>query len=491
MTKRLVLVVALVASTMACKGSTSKSDEETRTPGGAEAAATPVEMGRDAIEQALVGLGINGRTLRIDLNQKGKGPQIRFAQAHLTGDMLLLETDDPKPRVWGFTRAGLDSKWVYDLLEPTMYPVGANADVAVLVSRHYAHAIETYTGRGALRFMTGGLAGETMPPKDLPFTPTGGAAVGNDTFYLPSLGNPMNNKNIEAFSLISGQRGWGYRTSAEILTTPVVGGPTTDPKLYLVTRTGHVICMDATNYGFPPAAERWQQLLEAGVEYDLHVTDDTDSEAGSVFLVDREGVVYCLNRITGGRRWTHATARTPRGGPSVFGPVCIVPMKQGLCAFDTVNVIYSLHVSGGPDDGKTRWVRSSQPATIAGVTFKLEGEVLTATGTGFRVDGNAPVERSALYDGSQVVAGASTIRIEDHGRRPLWQDKNYDAIVARIGEKLIAQKGTTLVALDMWTGEPVDEPRDLPGARLIPVNTSSASLYVVGGNAVIYAFFPR
>ena len=86
-----------------------------------------------------------------------------------------------------------------------------------------------------------------------------------------------------------------------------MGGPSTDPKLYFVTRTGLVTCMDATNYGFPPAGPtRWEMLLEAGVDYDLHVTEDSASDAGSAFLVDREGVVYCLNRITGARRWTHA-----------------------------------------------------------------------------------------------------------------------------------------------------------------------------------------
>jgi hypothetical protein len=489
MTKRLVLVVVLCATAMACKGSKSNKDNQTRTPSGAEA--SPTDVGLDSIQKALSGLGIDGRTLAIDLNRDRKGAAVRFAQAHLTGDMLLLETNDPKPRLWGFSRAGLQPKWVYDLLEPTMFPVGSNADVAVLVSRHYAHVVETFTGRTALRFIGGGLDGAPMPPKELPFTPTGGGAVGNDTFYLPSLGNPWNNKTIEAFSMITGQIGWGYRTSAEILTTPVVGGPTTDPKVYMVTRTGHVLCMDATNYGFQPGGTRWEQLLEAGVEYDLHVTDDTASEAGSVFLVDREGVVYCLNRITGGRRWTHATARTPRGGPKVFGPVCVFPMKQGFCAFDTVNVIYSLKIAGGSEDGKVRWVRSSQPATVDGVTFKLEGEVLTAVGKGIRVNGNAPVERASLFNGSQVVVGGTTITVEDHGSKPLWADKEYDAIVARIGDKLIAQKGTNLVALDIWTGEPAGPMQSVAGARLIPVNTTSANVYVVAGNAAVYAFFPR
>lgn len=490
MTKRLVLVAALVAMTTACKSSKKPHDEPTKTPGGAEAIA-PADVGLDAIQRALLGLGIDGRTLRIDLNQDRKGVAIRFAQAHLTSDMLLLETNDKKPRVYAFTRAGLQSKWASDLLEPTAFPVAANADVAVLVSRHYAHALETFTGRGALQFMGGGLEGVAMPPLELPFTPTGGAAVGNDTFYVPSLGNPRNNKTIESFSLITGTLGWGERTSAEILTTPVVAGPTTDPKLYLVTRTGHVQCMDATNYGFRPNGARWEELLEAGVEYDLCVTEDTASEAGSVFLVDREGVVYCLNRITGGRRWTHATARTPRGGPKVFGPVCVLPMKQGLSAFDTVNVIYGLAVEGGTEGGNTRWVRSGQPATLEGVTFKLEGEVLTAAGKAFRVNGGAPVERAPLYNGSQVVIGTTVITVADHGSKPLWSDKDYDGIVARIGDRLIAQKGTTLTVLNIWTGEPMSDVVNIAGARLVPVNTGSANLYLVAGNAVVYAFYPR
>jgi len=493
MTKRLVLVFAFVAATMACESSkTTKSsnDEQLRTPGGTEATAT-AGVGRDAVELALLDLGIKGSPLRIDLNQDRKGAALRFAQAHLIADLILLETNEAKPRLYAFTREGLQSRWASDLAEPTAFPVAANADVVVLVSQHYAHALETFTGRSALQFTSGGLEGIPMPPRELPFTPTGGAAVGNDTFYIPTLGSPRNNKTIESFSLITGTLGWGERTSAEILTTPVVGGPTTDPKLYLVTRTGHVQCMDATNYGYRPAGSRWEELLEAAVDYDLHVTEDSASDAGSVFIVDREGVVYCLNRITGTRRWTYATGRTARGGPKVFGPVCVVPMKQGICAFDTVNVIYALNVTGGPEDGTTRWVRSGQPATIQGVTFKLEGEVLTAGGKAFRVNGNQPVEQSALYNDAEVVIGPTVVHVVDHGRRPLWTDKDYDAIVARIGEKLIAQKGTTLVALDMWTGEPAGKAVNVPGMRLIPVNTSSANLYLVAGNAVIYGFFPR
>jgi hypothetical protein len=489
MTKRLVFV-AFVAATMACKSSTTSkpSDGQGRTPGGAEATAP---VGRDAIEIALMGLGIEGRPIRIDLNQGRKGEQLRFAQAHLTSELLLLETDEKKPRLYAFQRGSLQSRWASDLLEPTAFPVASNGDTVLLVSRHYAHCLEAFTGRGALQFMSGGLEGVTMPPRELPFTPTGGAAVGNDTFYIPSLGSPRNNKTIESFSGVTGQVGWGYRSAADILTTPVVGGASTDPKLYFVTRTGLVTCMDATNYGFPPAGPRWEQLLEAGVEYDPHVTEDTASDAGSVFVVDREGVVYCLNRITGARRWTHATSRAARGGPKVFGPVCVVPMKQGLLAFDTVNVIYGLTISGGAEDGKTRWVRSGQPATVQGVTFKLEGEVLTASGGSFRVNGNAPVDRAALYNDSEVLVGTTVIRVADHGSRPLWADKDYEAIVARIGEKLIAKKGDKLVALDMWTGEPAGDVVSVAGVRLVPVNTSSANLYLVGGSAVVYGFYPR
>jgi hypothetical protein len=490
MTKRLVFV-AVLAATMACKSSTTgkpKDEPKGGAPVGTESVAP---VGYDAVQTALMSLGIEGRPLRIDFNQKGTGEKLRFAQAHLTGDLLLLETGDKKPKLWAMERRSFQPKWTSDLFEATGFPVASNGETVVLVSPHYAHCLDTFSGNSALQFMSGGLEGTARPPRELPFTPTGGAAVGNDTFYIPSLGSPRNNKKIESFSMITGQVGWGYRPPGDILTTPVVGGPSTDPKIYFVTRTGLVTCMDATNYGFPPRGPRWEELLEAGVEYDLFVTEDSAADAGSVFAVDTEGVVYCLNRITGARRWTHATARQAAGAPKVFGPVCVVPMKQGLCCFDTVNVIYALKISGGPDDGKTRWVRSGQSATIQGVIFKLEGEVLTASGGSFRVNKNAPVERSALYNESEVVIGTTVVSVADHGSKPLWADKKYDAIVARLGEKLIAKAGGKLVAIDMWTGEPVGDEVTMPGVRLIPVNTGSANLYVVAGDAIVYAFFPR
>jgi len=491
MAKRLVLVAALIATMMACKGTKKTQHEEQGQISSGTEVTAPTAVGRDAVERALLNLGIEGSVLRIDLNEAREGADIRIAKTHLTRSLVLLETNDPKPRVFALTREGLQPRWVSDLMEPTAFPIGANPDVVVFVSRHYAHALETFTGRSAFQFTSGGLQGVRQPPRELPFTPTGGAAVGNDTFYIPSLGSPRNNKTIESFSLMTGSLGWGRRTSAEIMTTPRVGGPSADPKLYLVTRTGHVECMDATNYGFAPDGLRWEQLLEAGVDYDLFVTPDTAAEPGSVFLADREGVVYCLNRITGKRRWIHATGQTPRGGPKVFGPICVVPMQDGLCAFDAVNVMYGLTIEGGPEDGSLKWVRAGAPVVIEGVTFKIEGEVLTASGKQFRVNRNAPVQRSPLYNGSEVMIGNTVVRVADRGTAPLWSGKDYDEIVGRLGDMLVARKGTSLTVLNAWTGELAGNVSNIPGARLVPVNTTSANLFVIAGNATIYAFFPR
>ncbi|MHC4550896.1 MAG: FHA domain-containing protein [Planctomycetota bacterium] len=504
-----VFLIVLAATTLACTG--KKPDEgEGKMPRGGEVV-TPVLEGRDAIERALLQL-VEGRVLRIDLNaDRDPKSRIHIAQAHLVGNLLLLETDEPQPRLWALERGNLYPKWTSELREPTRFPVAANPHTVVLVSHHFAHALELDTGRRALQFFRGGLSGLRQPHRDLPFTPTGGAAVGNDTFYVPSLGSPRNNKTLEAFSLVTGQRGWGYRTSGDILTTPAVAGSAGDPKLYFVTTTGLVTCMDATNYGYAPGRTRWEELSEAGVDYDLFVTGDTRGRTGSVYLVDREGMVYCLNRITGERRWVNATGLRPQGGVKVFGDICVVRMADGLCGFDSTNVAYRLSVESGPDEGRSFWVRSGKAYTLgsgekadlaltdksvgaAHATLKVEGEVLTATTAGertMRVDGGKAGKRETLRDGNLLGVGNTILRVEDRGSAPLWCGLKYDRVVGMSGKVLVAQLGSSLVALDPWSGEVVQGPLGMPQARLFPANTSDGTLFVIGGNAVIYALYPR
>jgi outer membrane protein assembly factor BamB len=295
------------------------------------------------------------------------------------------------------------------------------------------------------------------------------------------------------------------------MTTPVVSGGIGDPKLYFVTTSGLVTCMDATNYGYAPAGARWEELLETGVAHDFFVTDDARGEVGSIFLVDREGMVYCLNRITGERRWVNATGLRPAGPPAVFGDICVVKMTNGLCGFDRTNVVYRLVVESGPDEGNSYWVRAGTAYTLGKsdkadltlsdkktgdmhVTLKVEGEVLTATATGdntMRLDGGNAGKREIVRDGSLLAIGDTILRIEDRGSAPLWCGLKYDRIVGMAGNVLIAQTGTTLAALNPWNGQVVKGPFNMAGVRVIPTNTTSGTLFAVGGDAIIYALFAQ
>jgi hypothetical protein len=128
------------------------------------------------------------------------------------------------------------------------------------------------------------------------------------------------------------------------------------------------------------------------------------------------------------------------------------------------------------------------------LTLKVEGEVLTATATGanaMRLDGGKAGKREIVRDGSLVGIGNTILRIEDRGSAPLWCGLKYDRIVGMVGDVLIAQSGTTLAALNPWNGAVVKGPYDLSDVRIIPANTSSGTLFAVGGEAVIYALFPR
>ena len=152
MAKRLYLV-GLLALVVSCRSSGTQGDMGS----GSQAS---VDMGRDAIESALLQLGIDGRLLRLDLNTASwEGGRARIARAHLLSSAVLLETDSDKPHVFSVGRAALDVNWYSPMQERAMFPATENADTVFLVSAHYLHALAASTGRRAMMFVGGGLGG--------------------------------------------------------------------------------------------------------------------------------------------------------------------------------------------------------------------------------------------------------------------------------------------------------------------------------------------
>lgn len=517
MAKRLFLF-GLLAAAVACKSGTTDKDRTSRMSAEGQAAAS--DLARDPVELALAALDIDGRILRIDLNQANwEGGPVHIGKAHLLGEHLLLESgpiepdDDESWQAWLYAlqREGLTPRWRSDMVEPSLFGVSESPEMALIVTQHYLYAFEKRTGRRGMQFVSGALAGLRRPPMRLPFSPTGGAAGTSDTVYLPSLGSPDSNKNLEAFSLVTGSRGWGYRAPGEIRLDPVVAGATGDPKLYFVTSQGIVTCLDATNYGRMPEDERWQVMLDAPCDQPYFVTEDTDAQVGAVFVVDVDGVVYALNRITGERRWVNPTGRKPAGGPEVFGDLCIVRMQDGLIAYDANNVLYRVRVESGPDAGSTWLVRSDRPYVLGSggdadfqvgdraiadqqLNFELQGEVLYVTGmegSTFMVDLDERSERVPVVNGSRIKVGRSTFVVEDRGSEPLWTGLDFDRVVTRVGDRLVVASGNRVAVVHAMTGEVLAGPVELPGGRLMPRNTKDANLFVVAGDAVVYALYPR
>jgi len=511
MAKRLFLIALLATAFAACKSSKSSGSDKESSMSDDGSRTTAAMVGRDDIETALMRLGIEGRILRIDLNEtEWKSGQVKVAQAHLLSNLMLLESGGAKPRIFALNRAGLQPRWISELAEPTAFPAAETPDAVLLTSAHHVSALEAATGRRSMRFMGGALDGTRRPTLKLPFTPTGSAVGQIDTLYLPTLGAADSNKNLESFSLVNGMRGWGYSASGMIRAAPVVAGDVGDPKLYFVTRSGLLTCIDAKNYGQRPAGPRWEELLEAGVEHGFFVTQDTPARAGAVYVVDREGMVYCLNRVTGVRRWVSATGEAAQSGPQVFGNLCVLRMGSGLLAFDKDNVVYKIEVVHGPDAGASTLVVSSGSVTVgsgaqanfrlgdtsvadAHLTLEVQGEVLAAACGGdatMVVDGNE-MNRTSLYNGAEVSIGRSVIRITDAGSVPLWKGLDFDRVIGRVGNKLVVAKGSVLSVVEAATGELITGGIAIPGARLIPTNLTDGNLFVIGGDAVVYALFAR
>jgi len=507
-----LLIACALAALAGCK-STGSGDESKVPPGSKRATAAAAMEGRDAVERALLSLGVDGAILQIDLGQaarKNRKDPLKFAQAHLLDDLLVLESSDSEPSIYALERNGLRAAWVSKLREPSLFPATENADVLLFVSTNYLHALRAQTGERAMQFVGGELDGLERPPLELHFTPTASAAAQQDTVYVPSLGSPYSNKTLESFSLVSGQPGWGFRTIGRLVTPPLVSRGSGGPKLYMATDVGVVTCIDAENYAYTPKT-RWETRLDAGTDLPMFLTDDTKTEVGALYVVDREGQVYCLDRITGERRWTHVTNRRPAAPPKVFGDFLCVRMKSGLLVFDRRNVLYTLEVVEGPDAGKSFRIRPGRSSGVgrgaedavrlsdarvrAGhFTVEVQGEVLVAMvpeEARVTVDGRPVSGRVSLLGGQRLRVGGTTIRVTDRRTEPLLADLPYDGAVARIGDALVLVKGNALSLVDGWTGEVKAGPATIPGARFIPANTKDANLYAVVGDAKVYALFPR
>ena len=510
MAKRLLIAVVIAtAMVTACKSSSKKKQSPSSNIGGN--ATRTASMSTDPVERALLSLGIDGGVSILDLNQTTyRDGRITAAHLHLLKGSLLVEGNGAQPRVVGVERKSLSPGWVSSLPEPSLYPVGASADAVFFVSKHYLTPLELRDGRRSVRF---GPNGAQRPPIEFPFTPTAGAAGQHDTAYVPSLGSSVNNKKLESWSLLSGHRGWGWRALGDILTSPLVGGSSGDPKLYFVTNTGIATCLDARNYGFGPENPRWEQRLAAGVgqSHQPFLTEDTPSMVGGYFVVDRKGTIYCIDRITGRRRWTNSTGRIPVAGPQIFENLCIVKMASGYVAYDRDNVVYKATVVAGPSSGASMYLRNGPPKTVGSssdatltindakvekkhLTFRVEGEILTVMATGdgeMRVDGADVGKRTSMEHGAEVRIGTSVIQIEDRGAMALWKDLKVDRIVCRVGNKLVVAKGDSLQAIDAYTGEPTSNWVRIPGVRFCPSNTHDSNLAVLVGDAQLYSLFPR
>jgi len=510
MAKRLLVVALLSLATVACQsskgggessgGSSSGSAKSSGSSGGAAL------RDWDAIESGLRSLPIDGLALRMDLSKASTRERgdLRIARVHLMRDLILVETADKKPTLYAFDRANLNPAWVTEIQEPTKFTATEGPDVIYLVSAHFVHAINSGTGTRALR-LSNGLA---APFLRLPFTPTGGAAAQSDTFYL---GSPSNNKNMESFSGITGQRGWGYRAHGRIRGDLKVGGSWGDPKLYFATHRGKLVCMDAKGYAYRPAGTRWEGWLDDPVEHDFFITRDAKGgQPGAIYVADRSGGVYCIDRITGRRRWVSHSGQHPVGSTAVFGDVCVVPMASGLYAYDTTNVLYKVSVDRGNGETTSYTVRGDKLFRVGGgasadivtggsaiqLTLEIQGEVLYASAAGddeaqIVVNGNAVGNRASVRGGDSITVGDTKIMIEDRGQKPLWKDLAYERAVGRVGDRLVVANGNDISVVNARTGEKEAGPVALAGARIIPTNTDDGTLFVIGGDAIVYALLPR
>jgi hypothetical protein len=229
----------------------------------------------------LVDLGIEGKTYVTDLAQVDS---IHLGRIHDAGADLLLE--DIHGHLTYVDGATLNPKWEY-------YGLGGPFDTAPSLT---PSAIVGISG-GRLHVISRMNGVPEIEPHVVDVVPSASPVATDQTLYVPSYPTPAGNKTIFSIALASGYHGWGWRTSGDVVSNVVKGGPGAGDTFYFVTTDGQL-------FGFPTYAAT-ERSPEPAWATDLHtsVRQHLALEGDDIAVVGADARLILVDRITGKVRW--------------------------------------------------------------------------------------------------------------------------------------------------------------------------------------------
>jgi outer membrane protein assembly factor BamB len=218
----------------------------------------------------------------------------------MNDDLLVVEQTG---LVYCMARRDLTPRWVSSLKAPLdQKPAEGPTHYVLLVQAadgaHWLHAWSKQTGAEAPGF-----------PRRLPYAASAGVAATASYAFIASLGRPGDARTLDSVSLVDGNDGWGWRTSALLWASPQV-----DPSggsLILAAEDG-VITSVATG-GARPDAANWMRRMTAAVTATPAVSPD------HVVVGSHDGIVRCLDLSSGEVLWLEGIDAPIKVAPWILG----------------------------------------------------------------------------------------------------------------------------------------------------------------------------
>ncbi len=367
-------------------------------------------------EISLERLPWDATVIRINL---GKNRPVAVAACYLMKEHLLVLAQNGM--VYCLDRHNLRARWVASLRYPLKAPPCEGPTHYVFLTKGHGGAsyVETISRRAGTR-------GERFPKK-LPFAASGGVAANGSMAFVPSLGSPRNNKTFETVSLVTARRGWGYLSTGLIF-----GAPAVDPSGDIVvfgSQDGVLTSLPAS--ASAPASENWTRSLAGHLSASPVVTPE------HVVVGTQDGILYCINLLTGGVNWLKGIDDPIKETAWVFGGMKTTKRSTGI--------------EGAADVDVTRY---------EGIAFARN-----RSGT----------HAFDLTTGNELFADAA-------GPKPLCRQGKY---VATLDRK------RTLSLRDANDGYKVKGRLNLSMFHLIPTNRTSGAIYACTADGTIVAAIPK
>jgi outer membrane protein assembly factor BamB len=230
---------------------------------------------------SLKDLGVEGKTYVSDL---GADRPFRVNRVFTFGDDVMLE--DLAGGLLFLDGKTLQPRWAYyGLPRPFDSAPDATDSVVTGVSQGKMFVLSRKNGL------------EEIPPAPIDVVPSAGAVTNDTTAYVPTFRTPSGNKTVQSVNLADGFKGWGFRTSEDVVVDLEKAGLHGGDMLYAASADGmlHGIPMYvATAREAEPA---WSVNVRSGLHRALTVSGD------DLGVVPDDHRLICIDRITGGTRW--------------------------------------------------------------------------------------------------------------------------------------------------------------------------------------------